>query len=155
MESSDAFGMLLFLCIFEIIGGAAVGFALRGLLQRDLSGCFFLIWGSGFGGIPLVIGGVSFLTSGQPTYFFAQLFVLLATIVTLALLPRDFMETRGDSGGAEGAALVGAVMTMVGGAVVLLTMKEGIGVPLLVGAIIAAFGIWLLLRTAIGVVRAL
>jgi hypothetical protein len=153
MDLEDPFGMLIFLCIFEILGGAALGAALRSLARRDVSGLFFLIWGGGFAGIPFVIGAVTFLSAHQATYFYAQAFVLLTMIVTVGLLPDDFLQGGRETGGAEGGAIVGAVMTMIGGAVVLFNLRGGLGIGLVIGGFFAFLGAILLIRTAIGVLR--
>lgn len=154
MQSNDALGMLLFFSIFEVLGGGAVGIALRGILQRDFSGMFFLIWGSGFGGIPLVIAAAMFLSAHQANYFFATLFVFFAPLLLVLLIPHDFLSSTNPTLTAEsGAAIVGAVITVIGGAVVLLTWRNGIGFPLLIGAVVALVGIVILLRTAIQVIH--
>lgn len=155
MDLNSAFGMLMFFGIFEVLGGAALGFALRGILRRDFSGCFFLIWGGGFAGIPLIIGAATFSSLGQTTYFYAQLFVLVVTILTVALLPSDLFQGMSESGGMGGGAIAGAIMMMIGGAVILLTLKEGIGLALIIGGILAAVGAFLLFGTALRAVRAL
>lgn len=155
MDLNEPFGMLMFFGIFEVLGGAALGFALRGILRRDFSGCFFLIWGAGFAGIPLVIGAATFSSEGQPTYFYAQLFVLLVTILIVALLPSDLFQGMSETGGVGGGAIAGALMMMIGGAVILLTLKEGFGLPMILGGILAAVGAFLLFGTAVRALREL
>jgi hypothetical protein len=155
MDLNDEFGMLLFFSIFEVLGGGALGFALRGILRRDFSGCFFLIWGAGFAGIPLVIGAATFLSEGQATYFYAQLFVFLAAMLTVALLPSDLFQGMGESGGVGIGAVVGAVMAMVGGAIILLNLKEGFGFPMILGGIFAVVGALILSGTVVRVIREL
>lgn len=155
MQTNEAFGMLLFLSIFELIGGAAFGVALRKLLRRDLSGMFFLIWGGGFAGIPLIIGAATFLSSGQPAYFYAQLFILLGAIITVMLLPGDFMLTDAASNPIEITAIIGAALAMFGSVILLLTLREGLGIGLILGACLAFLGAALLIGTAIRVLRSL
>jgi hypothetical protein len=153
MELNDLFGMLVFFCLFEVLGGGALGFAVRGIAQRDFSSLFFLIWGSGFGGIPLVIGAVNFLGAGEPSYFYAQVFVFVAAIVTVALLPRDLFQGDGDTTGAAGGVVVGAIMLMIGSVVVLLSFGNGIGLPLVIGAVFALLGAFLLFGAALRILR--
>ncbi len=153
MDLDSPFGMLIFLCIFEVLGGAALGVALRGLVRRDFSGLFFLIWGGGFAGIPLIIGAASFFAMEAQTYFYAQVFILLTTIVTVALLPTDFLQTRADGNSGEAGAIVGAVLTMIGGAVVLFNLTEGLSIGLVIGGFFALLGVVILLRTAFGILR--
>lgn len=153
MDGESPFGMLIFFAIFEVLGGAALGVALRGILRRDFTGLFFLIWGAGFGGIPLFIGAATFLSTDAPMYFYAQLFLFLTAIVTVALLPNDFMQSRGEGSAGEGGAIMGALMTMLGGAVVVLNLREGLSIGIIIGAFFAIVGLYILLRTAFGIVR--
>lgn len=155
METTDGLTILLFLSIFEIVGGAAFGASLQKLLQRDLSGCFLLLWGAGFAGIPLVIGAGLQLTHGRPVYFLAQVAILALAIVTMMVLPSDFLENIGENNSIEAGAIVGAVFFLVGGTVMLLTLRVGVGVPLFIGALFALIGAGLLIRTAVRVVRAM
>lgn len=150
----EPLGMLLFFALFEILGGAALGVAFRGILRRDFGGLFFLIWGSGFAGIPFLIGTIMFLSEHQTTYFFALLFLLLTPIVTVALLPDDFMQSGGATGGGtDGGAILGAVLMMIGGTVVLLSLRGGIGLALFLGAVVGLLGILLILRTTLRILR--
>lgn len=151
----DAFGMLLFFCIFGVLGGAGFGAGLRSLVTRDFTGMFFLIWGAGFAGIPLVIGAITFLSQGQAIYFFAQLFVVLAAIVTVALLPRDVLSSAAQIKGAEVGALAGAALAMVGGALVVLNLHAGFNIVFLFGGVLALAGALIWLRSLFQVVRAL
>jgi hypothetical protein len=150
-----AFEMLLFFSLFEVIGGAALGAGLRGLLRRNFATVFFLVWGAGFGGIPLLIGAVSFLGMGQPMYFYAQVFIFLTAVVTVMLLPDDFMQSSRTANTSEAGAIVGAVMAMIGGTVVLLNLNGGNLIALLIGGFFAFLGAFILIRTAIVVLRAL
>ncbi len=157
MESDmqGGFEMLLFFGLFEVLGGAAVGAGLRGLLRRNLTTTFFLIWGAGFGGIPLIIGAVNFLSSGQPALFYAQLFLFVAPIVTVMFLPEDFMQSGRIGRGSEGGAIASAIMAMIGGTVVLLNLNDGNLFILLIGGIFAFLGVFLLIRAAVVILRAI
>ena len=150
----EPFGLLLFLSLFVIPGGAALGAAARGFMRHDYSNFFFLVWGAGFAGIPFFIGSVMFLGQNQLGYFYALLFIFLIPIVTVAFLPNDFMETSNHLGGAEGIAILGAVLLTLGGTIVLLNLRAGFGVAMLLGGAIALVGMYFLLRTAIRVLRA-
>lgn len=155
MEWNDSFGMLLFLSLFAIIGGAAVGAGLRNIVRGNLAGLFFLVWGAGFGGIPLIIGAANFLAAGEPIYFYAQLFVFVLPVITVALMPDDLLAAGRQPNSAEGGAIGSAIMTMIGGTVVLLTLQDGLSIPLLIGGLFAVVGAILLITTTIGVLRAL
>lgn len=155
MELNESFGTLLFFAVFEILGGAGVGAGLRSVWRRDASGLFFLIWGAGFGGIPLIIGAVTFISQGEPIYFYAQLFLFVLAVVIVALVPDDLFAANRQPDRAEGPAIGGAIMTMLGGTVVLLTLQGGVSIPLLLGGFFALLGALLLVTSAIGVLRSL
>lgn len=153
MDLDNSLGMLIFFCIFEILGGAALGAAFRSLARRDAMGLFFLIWGAGFAGIPLLIGAVTFLAARQATYFYAQAFVLGAIIVMVGLMPTGSVQGRGAVSGAEGGAIAGAILTMIGGAILLFNLRGGLGFGLVLGVLLAFLGVFLLLRAVVGVLR--
>ncbi|MDL1895673.1 hypothetical protein FBQ82_05330 [Anaerolineae bacterium CFX7] len=150
MASGEAFAALLFFCVFEVLGGGAVGTFVRSLLRREPAGVasFFLIWGAGFGGIPLFVGGALLLTSERPILFFVQAFVFVMAIVLVALMPPDLFDQ--DAGNSVPKALVGAILCMFGAALVLLTLQDGVGVVTLVGAALAFGGAALLGRATLG-----
>jgi hypothetical protein len=139
VNPEDPFGVLLFLSLFELLGGGALGGGLRSILRGNGLGWFFVVWGAGFAGIPLLMGALMFLPSGHAIYFYAQLFLLLGALVTVALLPDDFLQsTPGD--GSYGGAIAGAIMTMIGGTVVILNLRQGIGIGLIIGGFFAIAG---------------
>lgn len=153
MSSGEAFSTFLFLCIFEVLGGAAVGAFVRTLLRREPPGMsvFFLIWGAGFAGIPLIVGGAMLLTSERPAFFFAQLFVFLAAVGVVALMPSELFDK--DADGNLPTAIVGGVMVIFGAAIVLLTLQDGIGLGTLLGAAVGFGGAVVLLRAVFVVLR--
>ena len=146
MDSGEAFSTFLFLCVFEVLGGAAIGAFVRTLLRREPPGItiFFLLWGAGFGGIPLIIGGAQLLTSDRPALFYAQIFVFVMAIVLVALMPSEVFDK--DANGNLPSAIVGAVLTMFGASVLLLTLASGLGIGTLIGAGMAIAGIVILFR---------
>lgn len=153
MSSGEAFSTFLFLCIFEVLGGAAVGAFVRTLLRREPAGIsmFFLIWGAGFAGIPLLIGGAMLLTSERPGLFIAQVFVFLMAVGVVALMPSELFDK--DANGNMPTGIVGAVLVMFGAAIVLLTLQDGIGFGTLLGAAVAFGGAVVLLRAVFVVLR--
>lgn len=155
MDLDQPLGMLLFLSIFEILGGAAFGAGLRGLIRREPITFFFLLWGGGFGGIPFLLGAAEFLASEQPGYFFAQLFIFLTAIVSVALLPADFLELKGKTASAEIGAIIGAVMTMMGGAFVLFNLKQALSFGFVVGGFFGLLGALILILSAVSIMRSL
>jgi hypothetical protein len=154
MNNSDAFATFLFLCIFEILGGGAIGVFVRSLRRREGGGIgfFFLIWGGGFAGIPLIIGGAELLTSDRPSLFVAQLFVFVMAIALVALMPSEIFDK--DTNANFPSVIVGAVLAMFGASILLLTLQEGVGIGALIGAALALGGIAILFRSVLGVLRA-
>ena len=153
MSSGEAFSTFLFLCVFEVLGGAAIGAFVRTLLRREPPGItfFFLLWGAGFGGIPLIIGAAELLTSDRPALFFAQIFVFVMAIILVALMPSEVFDK--DANGNLPSAIVGAVLTMFGASVLLLTLASGVGIGTLIGAGMSIGGIVILFRAVFVVLR--
>jgi hypothetical protein len=153
MDSGEAFSSFLFFCIFVILGAGAIGAFVRARLQRQPIGTefFFLIWGSGFGGIPLLIAGPTLLTSERPSLFYALLFVFVATIVLVALMPSELFDK--DANGNFPSAIAGAVLIMFGASLFLLTMRDELWVGLVFGGGMAALGIVLLFRSVLKVLH--
>ena len=78
-----------FLAIFQLIGGMAVGSALRPLLVgRSEVSIGLLVWGLGFGGIPMLIGTALAATSRFPLLALAGPALFLgAMLFGIVLLP--------------------------------------------------------------------
>jgi uncharacterized protein len=68
-------GMMLFFALFVTLGFIALGYALR---QKGQG--FFLIWGSGFGGIPLLMSIAFGLAMGFPIYILPAWALLMLII---------------------------------------------------------------------------
>lgn len=151
MELNETFGMMLFFSLFAVLGGAGVGAGLRQLLRRNMSGLFFLVWGAGFGGIPLVIGAATFLPQAKPIYFYTQLFMFIMPMIVVTLLPDEPLDASRDLG----VAIGGAIMIMLGGMIILFTMQNGVGIFLVAGGFIALLGAAFLIYAALGVLRGL
>lgn len=149
MNGSEAFSTFLFFCVFVVLGAAAIGAFVRARLRREPLGAelFFLIWGSGFGGIPLLIAGGILLTSERPSLFFALLFVFVMTIVVVAVMPPELLDK--DELGNFPSAITGAVLAMFGASILLLTWRDGLGAGLVLGSGMALLGIILLFRSAL------
>jgi len=83
-----------FVCLFHLIGGIAIGSALRGLRNGfSVSTIFFLVWGGLFGCLPLVIGWNAFSQTGGLGFFALELGVLIAAILISALMPSSILES--------------------------------------------------------------
>ncbi len=140
-----------FLCIFHIPGGAALGTVLRQLRtgQFGSQSYFFIIWGSGFGGIPLLIGAASLLPS-MPLLFALELAVFVGTIVLVAFLPAGLLELF--SWSSLGVVVFGALFFIVGAIIFAATWRESPFNALLPGALFMLIGVFAL---AVGVRQAL
>jgi formate-dependent nitrite reductase membrane component NrfD len=54
MTQTWALFITVFLSIFHVLGGGAVGYALRAALRGSDKSIFFVVWGAGMGLTPLV-----------------------------------------------------------------------------------------------------
>ena len=91
---NSPFIQLGFLSLFHIIGGIAIGSALRRLKSGfSVAPLFFLVWGGMFGCMPLAIGANELSRSGGPAFFLIELAVLAAAILATALMPDIMLET--------------------------------------------------------------
>lgn len=85
MEEPIGF-LLAFLFPFHVLGGAAVGFVVRRVIESgfkltSLTGNgFMLLWGAMFGGLPLFFG----LAMGSGLFFALQLVLFLGTAALVA-----------------------------------------------------------------------
>ncbi len=83
MDDIGILGILAFFCLFNVIGGAALGNGLRGLLKKTIMpSLFFVIWGGFFGGIPLVMGLAFFATQPFLWPWLIQIAVMGGAAVT-------------------------------------------------------------------------
>ena len=91
---NSLFSQLGFVGLFHVIGGIAIGSALRGL-RRGFSGntIFFLVWGGMFGCMPLAIGWNALNAAGKPEFFALELGMLIAAILITALMPDTMLES--------------------------------------------------------------
>jgi hypothetical protein len=153
MEEASGGFLLAFLLPFHVAGGAALGVALHRIIQGrsrlpNLAGSgFLLVWGSMFGGLPLVFG----LTMGSGWIVLVQLSLLLGTIVFVALR-YEWLRALYSQPGMFVASfgltffLVGALLT----ASLLGEAEPGAILPGLIfggiGGLLTAVGVWMLLR---------
>jgi hypothetical protein len=142
----------LFLAIFQVIGGLAVGSGLRPLIfERTPRGAFLIIWGLGFGGIPAlmgiafaVAGGVPLLALAGPVVFVGAL--LCGLIVLPALVSEYGVSTLV-------SIAIGTLFMLIGFGVGvgLIREREVVGGLLfggifgLVGALLCSLGVWALI----------
>jgi uncharacterized membrane protein len=146
---NDVLGEFLFLSVFHLIGALVVGLSLRQLLARQFA-CntfFLLIWGIGFGITPLSIGAARFESGELRPLFFAELFLVGATIAVAILAPEEYMASFFSRrlflmafGGLLillGAAVFGVMVRAVFG----VTVRNDLAVALLAGLVMLAGGI--------------
>lgn len=150
----NIFGVLFF-GLFELLGGAAVGAGLRGLFSSERSGAegFLLIWGSGFGGIPLFISSAMFISAGQTIYFVIGLGIFVGAAALAFLMPRDMapsfskLHIRG--------AFAGGILTLGGAILLAISLRGGFGTGgVVLGALLFLVGAALLIRTAYRILQA-
>ena len=82
-----------FVSLFHVIGGIAIGSALRGLKGGFSGGTLFLlVWGGMFGCMPLAIGWDQFGAIGRPDLLALEFGILIAAILATALMPGSMLE---------------------------------------------------------------
>ncbi|MGD2207625.1 MAG: hypothetical protein PVH17_12700 [Anaerolineae bacterium] len=153
MEETPVGFLIAFLLPFHVGGGAAVGVALRRIVdggsgfQRLLRGGFLLLWGVVFGGLPLMFG----LTVKPGWFVLLQLAVFLGTIVLVAVRYEWLRALYSQP--AMFVASFGFAFFVVGLAVATSLFSGGDPTGLLVGLIFAGVGgiltlvgVWMLLR---------
>jgi hypothetical protein len=152
-ESAIAGFLLVFLLPFHLGGGAALGVALRGIYKEGFKlssiaeNGFFLVWGSMFGGLPLVFG----LTMGSAWFFLLEVAVFLGAIVLVAVRYEWLRDLYSQPG--MFVASFGFVFFLIGAALATTMLSGGatdawpIGLIFAgVGGIITLIGVFMLLR---------
>lgn len=150
----NIFGVLFF-GLFELLGGAAIGAGLRGLFSSERSGAevFLLIWGSGFGGIPLLISSATFISAGQPVYFLAGFGIFIGAIALAFLIPRDMSPSFSKLH--IRATFAGGILTLGGAILLAVSLRGGFGNGgVVLGALLFLIGAALLIRTAYRILQA-
>ena len=141
-----------FLGIFELLGGIAVGSGLRSWLGNRSGGEFGLvIWGLGFGGIPLFMGLVFAGASGYPLLMLVGPGIYLGAILFGMFLLPWLNESIG--GGLLLLLAMGVLFMGVGSVAGLFMVRSGevVGGIIFgliffgVGALLSGSGIWSLL----------
>jgi hypothetical protein len=151
---NDPIAQLGFLCVFHLLGGAAIGSVLRNALRGKFAcnSIFFLVWGGLFGGMPLVFG-VQELQKGAPNFLAIQFAVFIAAIFVVALIPEDLMTTL-RSPNISIIAIGGVFLTL--GALALFTnvfaLKTpekliGGGIFVLTGGAVFLLGLWCVIKS--------
>jgi len=132
--------LMAFLLPFHLGGGVALGIALRQLFRQPFKlsnlgdNGFLLLWGSMFGGLPLVFG----LTAGVAWFVFLQLAVFLGTILGVALFYEWLRALYSQPG--MWIASFGFVFFLIGAALTVSLLNAGDSEGLLVGLIFGGVG---------------
>lgn len=131
---------LAFVCLFHVIGGAAVGSTVRGWLRGRVacSSMYMVVWGGFFGGVPLVLGYNLLVPQGGILYFGIELAVLFGTIALVALLPDWFVQSF--DGRAIAPVALGGIFLLTGLAVGMSTFAESPLTALGIGGLFAGVG---------------
>lgn len=131
--------LLGFLSLFHIIGGAVIGTTLRGL--RGGLSCntpFLLMWGVGFGGIPLMFGWMMFNQQGMLYLLIAQILVFVGAILLAALQPAWVFEPFKTP--AVRMIGTGGICLIIGVTIGIATVQQEPMVALLFGGIFGGVG---------------
>jgi hypothetical protein len=133
-------GTLAFLSVFHVIGGVAIGSAVRGWLRGRFAcrSLYLILWGAMFGLLPLVMGVMVFLPTGTVLFLGIQVGILLGTILVVALTPDWFV--RAFDLQAMAPVLFGGLFFLVGVGMGVVTYGESPVSALLVGGLFAAVG---------------
>ena len=100
--------LTVFLSIFHLLGGGAVGQGLRSAQRGSDKATFFLLWGAVMGLLPLVFDWFFLIAQGYPVYGLVGPIIFVASAFASA-----FLELNID-GGAVISAAVGSVAFLLG-----------------------------------------
>jgi hypothetical protein len=98
----------IFLSIFHLLGGGAVGQGLRATLRGSDKATFFLLWGAGMGLLPLIFDWVFLVAQGHLIYGLVG-----PVLFIIAALASALLELKIDGGAIISAAL-GSVALLLG-----------------------------------------
>jgi hypothetical protein len=152
---NDPITQLGFLCIFHLIGGAAIGSVVRGVLRAKFScnSIFFLIWGGLFGGMPLWVG-IQEYQKGTAYFLLVQFTVFAAAILVVAFISDGLMATLRSPN--IFTIALGGVFLMLGVAMLftnwfpLKTLQDkllGGGIFIVSGGAVFLIGLWRILKS--------
>ncbi|MEW5717348.1 MAG: hypothetical protein AB1817_01855 [Chloroflexota bacterium] len=152
---NNSITQLGFLCLFNLIGGAAIGSVLRGVLRGRFScnSIFFLIWGAGFGGMPLLFG-IQELQKGAPYFLLVQFAVFVTAILVVAIISDELLATLRSPN--IFTIAIGGVFLMLGAAMLFTNFFElkgwaekllGGGIFIVTGGAVFLIGLWRLIKS--------
>jgi hypothetical protein len=138
---NNSISQLGFLCIFNLIGGIAIGTALRGVVRGKLScnNFFFFVWGALFGGMPILYGIAEF-QKGTSFVLPIQVAAFALPIIIVAFVSDEFFETLHSPNILS--IVVGGTFLMIGCAIIATNIFEikAIQEKLVAGGIFALSG---------------
>lgn len=123
MNIPDELWLVLFLGIFNVAGGAALGSGARQLVQGQTSALSLLIWGACFGGFPLWIAVNIALSSDLPLLCFVNP-ALFGSAVLFGMLLLPWLSER-INWGAVLFSVIGVALLIAGAGVGIVLLNEG------------------------------
>lgn len=153
ITANNVFLALGFVSLFELIGGTAIGSSARQFLrgQPSVTAFFLLIWGAGFGLMPLLLGAGLFLNAGMPLVFVAQVGIFVGTIAVVAFAPDELWSALETPGLHQ--MILGAVVVMLAAGFLALTLGSRVEIQHIIAVLIGASGVWMLASGLIKVVK--
>ena len=153
MEGDPTSLAMRFLLPFHLGGGAALGYALHRIIKDGFEWSsipqygFWLLWGSMFGGLPLIFG----VLMGSVWFFVLELVVFAGAIVLVAVRYEWLRALYSQPG--MFVASFGFVFLLIGASLTTTLLSEGSLEALMpglifivVGGLITSSRVWLLLR---------
>ncbi len=150
--SSPAF-ILVFVSVFHLLGGLALGWGLRRVFARQFGSdvLYFFVWGAMFGFIPLFIGVAALAASGAGYLILVELLVLFVAIAFMAFTPDEYLAAF------TSPQIVltgtGGILVVLGAALFSATLSEDWttaliagGIFMLVGGLFFAIGVRMALK---------
>ncbi len=151
---NDLIFTLAFVCLFHVIGGAAIGATVRGWLRGHFAcnSSFMIVWGAIFGGVPLSLGYSLLVPRGGILFFGIELAVLIGSIFVIALVPDWFVQSF--DGRAIAPVAFGGLFLLCGLAVAAASFTSSPVTAIVVGGLFVGVGgfvfIWGLVRALKG-----
>lgn len=142
-------GTLGVLSLFHIIGGIALGTALRQLLHRRIAcnALFLMVWGGMFGITPFLFGAVFFGPHGNLLYLGLEIATFIIPVLVVVLIPDWFLESF-DSKRIVPVAM-GALFVVIGIAIGFTTWSENIVMALLFLLVFGGAGAYLFVTSLV------
>ncbi len=130
---NSALSSLLFVSVFHLIGGVAVGAGLRQILRRQFNcaAIFIIIWGLGFGLGPLTFDIANANAQHTPYPLVIGLLVFTVPLLIAALVPQDYLANF--TAPPVTGTVFGVIFFLVGAALGVFLWQQGSWLALLFG----------------------